>query len=223
MNNKKVYFVSGIDTDAGKSYATAELARRWREGGQSVITQKFIQTGCVDQRTGERRSISEDIELHRRIMGLPLLPEDIDGTTCPICLDYPASPDLAARLQGTEIDITLTQKSTERLAQQYDTILIEGAGGLMVPIRGVYTTVDYIEERHLPLILVTNPKLGSVNHTLLSLEICRNRSIDVVYVLYNHHPVTSDQITSDTRQTIKNYLAQYHPKCQFIEIPYIKL
>ena len=66
---KNVYFVSGIDTNIGKSYATAYLARVWREKGINVITQKFIQTG-------NPAGYSEDIELHRRLMGLEYLPED---------------------------------------------------------------------------------------------------------------------------------------------------
>jgi len=69
---KNVYFVSGIDTNIGKSYATAYLARVWREKGINVITQKFIQTG-------NPAGYSEDIELHRRLMGLEYLPEDEQG------------------------------------------------------------------------------------------------------------------------------------------------
>lgn len=163
---KKIYFVSGIDTDAGKSYATGAIAAKWRSEGINVITQKFIQTGCEGE-------VSEDIELHRRIMGTGLLPEDMDGTTCPIKLRYPASPDLAARLENTEIDLALVEKSTRKLASMYNVVLIEGAGGLLVPIQGHYTMLDYVREHSLPLILVTNPKLGSVNHTLLSLEVCQ--------------------------------------------------
>lgn len=73
---KNVYFVSGIDTNIGKSYATAYLARVWREKGINVITQKFIQTG-------NPAGYSEDIELHRRLMGLEYLPEDEQGWTKP--------------------------------------------------------------------------------------------------------------------------------------------
>lgn len=73
---KQTYFISGIDTDAGKTYVTAALARRFMDAGLSVVTQKFIQTG----NTG----LSEDIEAHRRLMGTGLLPEDLDGTTAPV-------------------------------------------------------------------------------------------------------------------------------------------
>ena len=96
---KKVYFVTGIDTDAGKSIVTGVLARDWAGRGRRVVTQKFIQTGCP--------GLSEDIETHRRIMGTGLLPEDLDGTTCPIVFTYPASPHLAAAIDSRRIDLLL--------------------------------------------------------------------------------------------------------------------
>lgn len=209
---KKVYFVSGIDTDAGKSYATGILAAAWQEEGINIITQKFIQTGC-------KEGISEDIQKHRELMGIDLLPEDIDHTTAPIRLSYPASPDLAARIDNVTIDLTLVERSTKQLLKKYDTVLIEGAGGLMVPIDGFYTTIDYIEEKELPLIFVTNPKLGSVSQTLLALEAVISRGIDIEYLVYNHYSETSPEITKDTRLYFMDYLAEYLPECEFIEIP----
>lgn len=213
MERKKVYFVSGIDTDAGKSYATGYLAAAWRREGINVITQKFIQTGC--------EGISEDIELHRRLMGTGLLPEDLDGTTHPVRFRYPASPDLAARMEGKRVDFEPIEESTRKLSDKYDTVLIEGAGGLLVPIEGFYTMLDYVAEKSLPLILVTNPKLGSVNHTLLSLEICRSRGVNVDMLVYNLHPETSPEITADTRQFLVSYIGKHHPDCEFFEVPFI--
>lgn len=90
MNMNHIYFVSGIDTDAGKSYCTAWLARQLAGEGHRVITQKFIQTGNVGH--------SEDIDLHRRIMGTGYLPEDREGLTMPEIFSYPCSPHLAARI-----------------------------------------------------------------------------------------------------------------------------
>ena len=85
---QNVYFVSGIDTDAGKSYATGFLAREWNKNGQRTITQKLIQTGNVGH--------SEDIDLHRRIMGIPFTKEDEEGLTMPEIFSYPASPHLTS-------------------------------------------------------------------------------------------------------------------------------
>ncbi len=210
---EKVYFVTGIDTDAGKSYATGWLARRWSLAGERVVTQKLIQTGCPPD------AASEDIALHRRIMGCGLLPCDRDGTTCPIRLPYPASPDLAARLAGVEIDLRLADAATERLLSEFDRVLLEGAGGLLVPIRGGYTMADYAAERGYPLIVVTNPRLGSVNHTLLTLEACRARGLRVAAVAYNLFSETSPGITADTRRYLAGYLAAHDPACEFVEIP----
>ena len=210
MNSKKTFFVSGIDTDAGKSIVTGVLAREWRKNGEKVITQKFIQTGNT--------KISEDIETHRKIMGLPLLPEDIDGTTCPIIFTYPASPHLAAEIDSRNIDISLIEKSTARLHEKYDIVLLEGAGGLCVPLTPDYLTIDYIDEHKLPVIMVTSPRLGSINHTILSLEACHSRGIEVAILVYNLYPETSQLITDDTRKYIKYYLSKYHPNTEFIEI-----
>ena len=92
-----IYFVSGIDTDAGKSVVTGLIARSLLHQGVNVITQKFIQTGC--------RGISEDILTHRRIMGIPVQDVDRDGTTCPYVMTYPASPHLAAEIDHLAIDL----------------------------------------------------------------------------------------------------------------------
>lgn len=213
----KAYFVSGIDTDAGKTYATGVLAARMLKDGRSVITQKFVQTGC-----GETvDAVSDDIVIHRTIMGTGLLPEDIDGITCSQKFSYPASPDLAARLDGRKVDRGKITVNTAKLLWEYDIVLIEGAGGLMVPIDGADTIIDYIVLERLPLILITNPRLGSLNHTLLSLEACRKKEVEVCKLVYNHHPVTSDIITTDTRSYLKNYLARHFPFCSFEEVPRI--
>ena len=145
---KKIIFVSGIGTNVGKSYATGWLANHLIAKGEKVITMKMIQTGNI--------GYSEDIEIHRKVMHLPLLPIDTDFTTAPIIMTYPASPHLAARIDKREIDLSLIDKSTNKLFADYDTILMEGAGGIMVPITENYLTIDYIHEKKLPLAIVTN-------------------------------------------------------------------
>lgn len=208
---KRTIFLSGIDTDAGKTYATAFLARRLMNQGCSVITQKFIQTGCRDR--------SEDIEAHRRLMGIPLLPEDIDHTTAPIIFTYPASAQLAARIDGRNIDISLIDRSRQALQQKYDIVIIEGAGGLMVPFTDDFLSIDYPTSRHLPVALVTNGILGSINHTLLSLEAIKARNLELPYVIYNRHFDTDAIIADDTIGFIRRYLGRHFPDTEFIEMP----
>lgn len=207
----KVLFLSGIDTDAGKTYATAFLAREMMNRGLSVATQKFIQTGCVGS--------SEDIEAHRRLCGCGPLPEDLDGTTAPIIFRHPCSAQLAARLDGCEIDLGLVARSTEILAGRYDRVIIEGAGGLMVPVTDTYFTIDYVAEHRLPLALVTNSRLGSINHTVLSLEAVASRGIELAAVVYNHYFDTDPLIASDTRAFIGRYLERHFPGAPIIDMP----
>lgn len=206
-----ILFISGIDTDAGKTYATAWLAKRFVATGQTAVTQKFIQTGNHD--------FSEDITRHRELMGIDLLPEDFDHTTAPIIFSYPASAQLAAKLDGKDIDLNLVDKSTEILASRYDNVLIEGAGGLMVPITDDFLTIDYISSRKLPVALVTNSKLGSINHTILSLEALKSRNINVKYVLYSTHLDTDATISADTKRYVKQYLAKHFPETELLFVP----
>lgn len=204
-------FISGIDTDAGKSYCTAWLASRFADLGLSVATQKFIQTGNSGR--------SEDIELHRRLCGIGPLPEDADLTTSPVIFSYPASAQLAARIDGREIDVTAIDRSRGLLASRYDVLLIEGAGGLMVPLTDDFFTIDYINSRHLPLALVTNGVLGSINHTVLSLEAIKSRGLELKYVLYNTFFDRDPVIAEDTRGFIRRYIALHFPTTEMLEVP----
>ena len=210
----QIYFISGIDTDAGKSYCTAWYARQLAQNGKRVITQKFIQTGNVGH--------SEDIDLHRRIMETGYLPEDREGLTMPEIFSYPCSPHLAARIDRRPIDFNKIERATLELARRYDIVLVEGAGGLMVPLTEEYLTIDYIAEKQYPLLFVTSGQLGSINHTLLSLEAIKNRGIRLDTVLYNLYPTVEDKtIQEDTMQYIKKYLAKHFPETKFEVVPEI--
>lgn len=212
---ENILFVSGIDTDAGKSYCTAWLAMELTRSGQRVITQKFIQTGNV--------GYSEDIDLHRRIMGTGYLPEDREGLTMPEIFSYPASPLLASRLDGRPIRFDHIERCANELASRYDLVLMEGAGGLMVPLTDDLLTIDYVARHHLPLVFVTNGKLGSVNHTLLSLEAVELRGIRLDTVLYNLYPTLTDTtIQADTLDYLQRYVGRRFPQTKFMVVPVMK-
>ena len=179
--------------------------------GLSVITQKFVQTGNLD--------FSEDIQAHRKIMGIPLQPADILHITAPVIFSFPASPELAARLDHSTIDFKVIEDATNTLADQYDHVLIEGAGGLMVPLKGDYLTIDYIRDHNLPLVLVTNSSLGSINHTLLSLAAIASHHIDLFAVVYNPFFDKEKEIADDTREFIRHWLESRFPDTYFIEMP----
>lgn len=211
-HNSKVIFVSGIHTDAGKSYATGWLASQLMAQGRSVITQKFIQTG--------NNGLSEDIAVHRRLMGTELHDRDLDHTTAPLIFSYPCSPQLAAEIDGRQIDLAEVDRATSILAAEFDTVLVEGAGGLMVPVTDDFFTIDYVASRQLPLCLVTNGSLGSINHTVLSLEAVKSRGITLDSVIYNQFFDSQDQrIAADTVGFIGRYLDRYFPGTPLLLCP----
>lgn len=210
---QNVFFVSGIDTNIGKSYATAYLARLWNEQGRRTITQKFIQTGNPE-------GYSEDIELHRRLMGMDYLPEDEQGLTKPEIFSYPASPHLAAQIDHRAIDFDKIKRATDTLSRGYDAVLVEGAGGLMVPLTEDFLTIDYVRQEGYPLVFVTSRRLGSVNHTLLSFEAIERRGIKLHTVMYNMFPEGEDKIIQeDTEGYIRRYIDKYFPGAEFVKVP----
>ena len=206
-----VIFVSGIDTDAGKSYATGWFAKKLMNEGMRVATLKFIQTGQPDGK-------SIDIDIHRKIMGITL-PEDEAGITYPQVFNYPASPQLAALIDKREIDIDAIDTAVETLSERYDVVLVEGAGGLMVPLSDDFLTIDYPQTRNLPVALVTNGILGSISHTVLSLEALAHRNITVSQLLYNTHFDQDEVIVPDTKGFLQRYIAKHHADCEWLEVP----
>ncbi len=205
---KETIFISGIGTNVGKSYATGWFANELSKQCKSVITLKMIQTG--------NEGYSEDIEIHRKLMGLPILEIDKKFITAPIIMTYPASPHLAAKIDNCNIDLSKIEKSQDTLYKEYDIILMEGAGGLMVPITEDYLTIDYIKDRNIPMALVTNGQLGSINHTLLSLEAIKNRNIKLKYVIYNSFFDEDKTIAKETLKYLENKIKNDFEDCSFL-------
>ena len=98
-------------------------------------------------------------------------------------------------LDNRPIDFGKIKRATEELSERYDFVLLEGAGGLMVPLTTELLTIDYIAQENYPLIFVTSGKLGSINHTLLSLEAIQKHGIVLDTVLYNMYPTVKDKTT----------------------------
>lgn len=207
-------FITGIDTDIGKTIATGLMARSFRNHGINVITQKMVQTGAA--------AISEDILAHRQLMGMELLEVDRNGTTCPYLFEVPCSPHLAARLENREIDCQKITTATESLLKDFELVLVEGAGGLSVPLTEQTTILDYVEEMQYPLVIVTSPRLGSINHTLNSFEAIKARNLSVAGVVYNLAVSEDPRITDDSRLVIKNYIQRYNFDCPLIDIDLIQ-
>lgn len=194
-----IYFVTGIGTDIGKTYATAWLASKWQGEGLKVTTQKFIQTGCV--------GVSEDVLTHRRLMGAELTEDDLKGETCGQMFSFPASIHLASRLDAKAVDLKAVDAKTRRLSEKCDRLLVEGAGGIMVPIREDYLTIDYLKQRNYRIVFVTNPFLGSINHSLLSFYAMKAANLRLDTLIFNFHG--SDAANAVVEEDSFNIISDY--------------
>ena len=208
---ERVYFVSGIDTGVGKTMATGLMARRLAMSGRDVITVKMVQTGNVGQ--------SEDLTLHRLICGGVSFPEDDEGLTAPQIFAFPSSPLLAASLENRRVDVAAITRSVRLCAARHEVVLVESAGGLDVPLTEDVLSVDLAASEGWSLVLVTCGRLGSVNHTLLSLEAAKSRGMFVAGVVHNWCAGADPRIDADARETTRRQLARMGFPPVVVEVP----
>ncbi|WP_267313765.1 dethiobiotin synthase [Desulfosediminicola flagellatus] len=202
--------MSGIDTDIGKTIATGLIARGLLEAGINVITQKVVQTGC--------EGMSEDIQKHREMMGTGLQNVDREGLTCSYIYSTPCSPHLAADIDNDTIDPDKIGAATRKLQAEYELVLLEGAGGLFVPLTLDYTLIDYFQDIGKPVILVTSSRLGSLNHTLASLEALKTRNIELAGIVYNRFGNSEQHIADDSLKMITLYMRKYGYDSPIVEM-----
>jgi len=131
------------------------------------------------------------------------------GLTAPQVFKFPSSPLLAAALEGRTVDLAAITRAVDACAARHEIVLVESAGGLDVPLTEDRLTVDYAAERGWPLILVTCGRLGSINHTLLSLEAAKARGMPVAGVVHNWFDGADPLIDHDTPETTRRYLARW--------------
>jgi dethiobiotin synthetase len=159
----RAIFITGTDTGVGKTYFTCGLARWLKSYGYRVGVMKPAETGCVDrdgalypEDAWNLKQASECAETLERI--------------CPYRLPEPLAPSLAAERAGVKIDVDYLLAVFDEINRAHDITLVEGAGGLMVPLVASYTFADFARVAKLPVIVVAANKLGVVNHLLLTLE-----------------------------------------------------
>lgn len=174
------FWVVGTDTDIGKTCVTTLLMRKLQEQGLQVTPYKPVQTGeFIDN--GE--AYYSDTKMYETYSLQPLVQSDLNLYS----FKEPASPHYAAQLEGQQIDTTNILQNLERLQQAYDVVICEGAGGIFVPLNanGRETLLDVITQSQLPVVVVTRTKLGTINHTLLTLEALQARGIEILGIVFN--------------------------------------
>jgi dethiobiotin synthetase len=173
-------FVTGTDTGVGKTIVAATLARLLRMNGMTVGVMKPVTSGC---REDSGQLVSDDALLLCQAAGIQVS-EDI----APYRLREPLAPAEAARIDGARIDFSAIKASFDRLASVYQFVIVEGAGGLMVPLSGGLLVADLVRELELPLLVVARPGLGTINHTALTCFAAQQMGLQVAGIIVNGMP-----------------------------------
>ena len=176
---KASFFITGTDTGVGKTLVTAGLARALKHKGYDVGVMKPVTSGAV--RRG-MNLVSEDAEYLLAAAGL----NDPVMLVSPVCLEPPLAPYAATMLTGQKVEISRVMAALTTLQNMHSIVLVEGIGGLMVPIRRDYSVLDLVSEMDIPLIIVARPNLGTINHTWMTVNCARSRGISVVGVVFNY-------------------------------------
>ena len=173
----KGIFITGTDTGVGKTFFACGLAALLSESGYKVGVMKPAETGCDE---GEGKLVPQDAVALKEASGCALPLEQI----CPYQFREPLAPSVAAEREGVRIDIDRLIERYSEISAAHDITIVEGAGGLMVPLLPSYTYADFASVLKLPLIVVAANKLGVINHLLLTLEHASCKGLRVIgYVL----------------------------------------
>ena len=181
-------FVVGTDTGVGKTTVSIAIIRGLRARGLRVAAMKPCETGDGD-----------DALRLREASGLNLPASDLN----PYRFSRPAAPSIAARAEGQSISLAQIGSAYERIRTQADFTLVEGAGGLLVPFTNEETTVELIQALSLPILVVARTALGTINHSLLTLEVARSRGLRVLGIIFSRIDPEADLGESEVIATIE--------------------
>jgi len=178
MKTTRGIFVTATDTEVGKTFVAAGLARALKAQGVDVGVMKPVASG--GRRTddglvsGDARQLAEAVDS-----------TDDMSLVNPVCLEAPLAPLVAARLEGTRADLGAVWRAYETLSGRHDFLVVEGIGGILVPLDEGATVLDLITMFGLPALVVTRPTLGTINHTLLTVRYAREHGVDVTGLVIN--------------------------------------
>ncbi len=177
---KRGIFITGTDTGVGKTIVAATFARLLRMNGVNVGVMKPVTSGCREE---NGTLVSDDALLLCQAAGTPYS-EDV----APYCLREALAPAEAAKAEGVRIDFAHIKEVYERLSATHEYVIVEGAGGLMVPLSGGLLIADLVRELDLHLLVVARPGLGTINHTVLTCFAAQQMGLSVAGVVINGMP-----------------------------------
>jgi dethiobiotin synthetase len=219
------FFITGTDTGVGKTALSALLLVELRRRGINAAPMKPVQTGCkpeglrpeaLDFKNTEEQSqnlkpkvqsllSAPDLDYSLSMAGMTVSDDDYKNMA-PYRFEPACSPHLAAELAGTEIEIAQIVSAAHALASEYECIIVEGAGGVLVPLNRQELMLDLMVALKLPVVLAARPTLGTINHTLLSLRGLRSAGLDIAGVVFIESEPSGDHlIEEDNASTIEQF------------------
>ena len=187
------FFITGTDTEIGKTAVTAGLATAFKQRGLNVGVMKPVAAGS-----------RADAIMLQQSAGVSDTIQEIN----PIYLQNPLSPNVAAQIESKPLNIDDITTHYEQLKKRHNIMLIEGVGGLLVPLLEDFSVADLITQINLPIIIVARAALGTINHTLLTIEAAQRRNHNIVGIIYNtvspDADATAAQTSPDTITRISN-------------------
>ena len=194
---RKKYFITGTDTDIGKTFVTGGVAAAALRSGRRTAVLKPVQTGS--------EAYPPDLcEVRKMAPGIMDIPSELET---PYSFKLPASPHLAAAEEGAEIRLSVMQDAVASVEEKFspEILLIEGAGGVLVPLNEQDTMLDLMSSLGFPAILVTSAKLGTINHTLMSVKVLRSAGVDIAGIIFNRMPLEPGVIERDNVKIIEQF------------------
>ena len=192
------FFITGTDTDVGKTYVTAGIVAALKKQGKDVGIMKPFAAG-TPQTTGYK---SEDVQILSKAAKV----NDPEKLVNPYFFLIPASPFTAAKNFGIKIDIKMVLSCFKQLSSLHEILLVEGIGGAMTPILQNYFVTNLIKDMNLETIIVTSSKIGTVNHTLMTCKICQYYKIKIRGIIINNlnlNGYSMDVLTRDLEELTK--------------------
>ena len=206
-------FITGTDTEIGKTVITSLLALGLQRHGIDCCPIKPVASGCVEFDGGV---VSEDALAYAKLADItePL------ASLSPVCLRRAASPHFAAMLEGRTIDPEEIIQSLQDVQQRVSYLLVEGVGGWLVPITESYLVADLAGDLDLPIVVVVANRLGAINHALLTLEAIRMYDEEPLGVIINH-PTKSDDKNDDLLENNIRTIERIGPAEILGVVPYL--
>ncbi len=191
----KGFFITGTDTGVGKTVIAGALIKAIHVLGANACGMKPVETGC--SRIGNTLYPSDGMFL-KRVAGMD---ENINQIT-PYCFEAPVAPSLAAEMESKVVRIDSIVEKFHALLQRYQSVVVEGVGGILVPIRRDYFVIDLIKQLGLPVIVVARATLGTLNHTLLTVNYALKEGINVSGIVINFTRRSEGTVSENTNPLV---------------------